>query len=175
MRNAAYYLKAYWILLSICSRFAADIFTPINQPSIANLRTWISHNVLLRLQQRQCSSDCSKHQQNSGEESFNECTVQRQYQKFRPGNTSLEDEPHGITAHRRLTMNSQRCWREPIHAQLFSDLQKSLEAVYLETRVSALHPANRKLAFSVKSRPTLRKSTEQQQKMQARRINNMTE
>uniref|UniRef100_A0A7I4Y4M5 HTH_48 domain-containing protein n=1 Tax=Haemonchus contortus TaxID=6289 RepID=A0A7I4Y4M5_HAECO len=27
--------------------------------------------------------------------SFNECTVQRWFQKFRAGNTSLEDEPHG--------------------------------------------------------------------------------
>ena len=30
-----------------------------------------------------------------GEGSVNECTVQRWYQKFRSGNTSLEDEPHG--------------------------------------------------------------------------------
>ena len=30
-----------------------------------------------------------------GKGSVNECTVQRWYQKFRSGNTSLEDEPHG--------------------------------------------------------------------------------
>jgi len=30
-----------------------------------------------------------------GERSVNECTVQRWYQKFRAGNISLEDEPHG--------------------------------------------------------------------------------
>ena len=29
-----------------------------------------------------------------GEGSVNECTVQRWYQKFRSGNTSLDDEPH---------------------------------------------------------------------------------
>lgn len=30
-----------------------------------------------------------------GEGSVNECTVQRWYQKFRTGNNSLKDEPHG--------------------------------------------------------------------------------
>ncbi|XGW33546.1 hypothetical protein V3C99_017727 [Haemonchus contortus] len=30
-----------------------------------------------------------------GQGSVNECTVQRWFQKFRAGNTSLEDEPHG--------------------------------------------------------------------------------
>ncbi|XGW17007.1 hypothetical protein V3C99_001993 [Haemonchus contortus] len=30
-----------------------------------------------------------------GQRSVNECAVQRWFQKFRAGNTSLEDEPHG--------------------------------------------------------------------------------